>query len=58
MFKVNNKDTRATSLNRQASQKKYVKGNHSPFLNKTLTKKITKMTEVKSKFLKIGKVED
>ena len=42
-----------TTLDQHAPRKKkYAKGNHMPFINKTLSKEIMKRTKLRNKFLK------
>ena len=42
-----------TTLDQHASRKKkYARGNHMPFINKTLSKEIIKRTKLRNKFLK------
>ena len=46
-------DTCRTTLDQHAPRKKkYAKGNHMPFINKTLSKEIMKHTKLRNKFLK------
>ena len=42
----------------QLSTKKYIRGNNSPFMNKTLSKKIMKQSNLRSKYLKSRSEED
>ena len=47
--------TRSNVLDKEAPRKKkYVSGNHSPFMNKTLSKAIMLRTKMRNIFLKIG----
>ena len=39
-------------LDRQAPPEKYIRGNHSPFINKTLRREIMKRTRLRNNFLK------